>query len=335
MGDSEFALQLVKDVVPEDVAQSLSSPRQTKKMGMLAPEEGLAAFYVRLAEALIEQGAPEKGLIFARMANWLVPTNDAAKLVLARALDLDGSQATARAVRAEIRQQSHYWTRASISEIVQLSADKKHEEALRLAERLVAQRDSKELRQLLGQTQEAAGQLEQARQTFAGLVNSGEASRAAPQRLATYYFSLGTITHKQGQWRAARALLEKGLILDPQNAYISNYLGYSMLERGEDLGKAVEMLRRAYRLAPESAAIADSLGWGLYLTGDYQNAVYYLEKSAKVSGNDLVINEHLGDAYWRAGRKIEARYAWRIAELLAEGEDAARLTNKINIGLDS
>ena len=48
-----------------------------------------------------------------------------------------------------------------------------------------------------------------------------------------------------------------------------------------------------------------------------------------------MINEHLGDAYWRAGRKIEARYAWRIAALLAEGNDAVRLTDKINLGLDS
>ena len=28
---------------------------------------------------------------------------------------------------------------------------------------------------------------------------------------------------------------------------------------------------------------------------------------------DPTINDHLGDAYWQGGRKIEARYQWRRA----------------------
>ena len=335
IGNREFALQLVTDIVPEDIAKLLSSPRPSQKAATLAPEEGIAAIYVRLAEALIEQGAPDKGLILARIASWIAPNNGAAKIVLAKSLDIAGAKNAARSVRAQIDQKSPYWARAAIAEIQQLSSDNRHKEAIALAERVALQRNSPELSFLLGQTLESAGELERAGETFARLIKTSEAARVAPQRLATYYFSLATITHKQGQWREARSLLEKGQVLDPQNAYLSNYLGYTMLEQGEDLSKALEMLRRAYRLAPESAAIADSLGWGLYLTGDYKNAIYYLEKSAKASGNDLVINEHLGDAYWRAGRKIEARYAWRIAALLAEGNDAVRLTDKINLGLDS
>jgi hypothetical protein len=48
-----------------------------------------------------------------------------------------------------------------------------------------------------------------------------------------------------------------------------------------------------------------------------------------------VIVEHLGDAYWQAGRKFQARYTWRAAALLAETDMAARLAAKLRDGLTS
>ena len=48
---------------------------------------------------------------------------------------------------------------------------------------------------------------------------------------------------------------------------------------------------------------------------------------------DAEINEHLGDAYYTAGRRYEARYAWRAALLSAEDEAAERLRAKIDRGL--
>ena len=49
---------------------------------------------------------------------------------------------------------------------------------------------------------------------------------------------------------------------------------------------------------------------------------------------EAAINEHLGDAYWTIGRVYEARYAWRAALLTADDKDKARLTAKIDTGLD-
>ncbi|MDB5683347.1 MAG: repeat-containing protein, partial [Sphingomonas bacterium] len=43
------------------------------------------------------------------------------------------------------------------------------------------------------------------------------------------------------------------------------------------------------------------------------------------------INEHLGDAYWTAGRRFEARYAWRAALVYA---DDAKLTGRIRAKID-
>ena len=48
-----------------------------------------------------------------------------------------------------------------------------------------------------------------------------------------------------------------------------------------------------------------------------------------------VIVEHLGDAYWQAGRRFQARYTWRAAALLAEADMAARIEAKLRDGLSA
>ena len=45
------------------------------------------------------------------------------------------------------------------------------------------------------------------------------------------------------------------------------------------------------------------------------------------------ISEHLGDAYWMSGRRIDARYAWRNALVQSDGDVAERLKAKIDFGL--
>ncbi len=47
---------------------------------------------------------------------------------------------------------------------------------------------------------------------------------------------------------------------------------------------------------------------------------------------DPAINEHLGDAYWAAGRRSEARFLWKAAALAAKGGAAERLAQKIDFG---
>ena len=38
--------------------------------------------------------------------------------------------------------------------------------------------------------------------------------------------------------------------------------------------------------------------------------VFGLERAVELKPQDPVINDHLGDAYWRVGRKLEARFQW-------------------------
>ena len=47
-----------------------------------------------------------------------------------------------------------------------------------------------------------------------------------------------------------------------------------------------------------------------------------------------MINEHLGDAYWRVGREREARFQWRRAlSLEPEADAVAAIEEKLKTGL--
>ena len=49
--------------------------------------------------------------------------------------------------------------------------------------------------------------------------------------------------------------------------------------------------------------MVDSLGWAYYRLGDYKQAVEQLERAVELEPADPDINDHLGDAYWRVGRR--------------------------------
>ena len=138
---------------------------------------------------------------------------------------------------------------------------------------------------------------------------------------------------KSGDWPSARKSLDEARAIDPKNPFVLNYLGYGLLERREEVPLALDYVKTAFTLAPESTAIADSLGWGYFLNGDYARAVSLLETAVKTAGNDVTMNEHLGDAYWLSGRFVDARYAWGVAAQTAIKDDAARLKGKIDLGL--
>jgi Flp pilus assembly protein TadD len=117
--------------------------------------------------------------------------------------------------------------------------------------------------------------------------------------------------------------------LGPDQAVALNYYGYSLIDHGGDLARAVTMLEKANSLAPGQAAIADSLGWAYFRQGDTARALPLLESAGVAAPADAEIAEHLGDVYWAVGRRYEARYAWKAARVVAKPEDAARLDAKI------
>ena len=132
----------------------------------------------------------------------------------------------------------------------------------------------------------------------------------------------------------SEADIQTALKLSPAQPELLNYLGYSWVDRGRNIPDALAMLEKARALRPSDGYIVDSVGWAYYRLGRYDDAATTLGQAVLMVPGDPTINEHFGDALWRAGRKIEARYQWYHA--ITFSDDAAvkaALEQKLKTGL--
>jgi tetratricopeptide (TPR) repeat protein len=135
-------------------------------------------------------------------------------------------------------------------------------------------------------------------------------------------------------WPDAERDLSRALAEDPEEPELLNFLGYAWIDRGENLPRALAMVKKAVSLNPDSGAMVDSLGWAYYRLGDYKSAVEQLESAVVLEAGDAEINDHLGDAYWRVGRKSEAEFQWRrVLTLEPTPKLRAKVEEKIKSGL--
>jgi Flp pilus assembly protein TadD len=165
-------------------------------------------------------------------------------------------------------------------------------------------------------------------------VMNGVIADAKPQPDWRLYYSRGTALERLGRWPEAEADLKSALKQQPNEPELLNYLGYSWIDRGEHLQEALGMVQKAVASDPRSGAMVDSLGWAYYRLGDYKKAVERLEEAVELEAGDPEINNHLGDAYWRVGRKDEAQFQWRRV-LTLKPDDKIKLSaeNKLASGL--
>ena len=149
------------------------------------------------------------------------------------------------------------------------------------------------------------------------------------------HYAKGIALERSGKWDEAEKELLKAYNIK-KHYLVLNYLGYSWLLQGQHIEKALDFIVQAYNQVPSDGSVNDSLGFALYNLGYYDEALPYLEKAAEIYPASAVISSHLGDAYWFAGRKNEARFQWQHALTLKDdsGEIEAKiLKRKIKAGI--
>ena len=148
------------------------------------------------------------------------------------------------------------------------------------------------------------------------------------------FYSRGISYERTKQWNLAENDFMKALELNPDAPYVLNYLGYSWLERGVKLKKALSFIQMAFEIKPNDAYITDSLGWAYYLLGNYEKSIKFLENAIKILPSDPTLNDHLGDVYWKVGRKSEALSQWKRVLLFdPKFELKKKVKYKISYGL--
>lgn len=139
-------------------------------------------------------------------------------------------------------------------------------------------------------------------------------------------FLLGSLLDDMGDRDAALAAMENLLANHPRNAQALNYVGYSLAERGQDLERAIDLLRKADSLSPNQSYIIDSLAWALYKAGQLPEALEQIRRAVRTGEViDPAIWEHYGDIAAAMNLRDEARTAYRKAlEYKPANADALR-----------
>ncbi len=120
----------------------------------------------------------------------------------------------------------------------------------------------------------------------------------------------GVAYERIGEWEKAEKDLLASLEVNPDQAYVLNYLAYSWIEQGIKINKSLSMLEKANKLRSNDPYITDSLGWALFKLERYKEAKEYLQLAVKLLPGDPIVNDHYGDVLWKNGNKIQARYYW-------------------------
>lgn len=324
----------------EGEAPSLAAARARLAAGKPLPgaiataPHGVAELFLRFAADASAAEAPELALTLARLASFLAPDHAAPWLVTAELLAAEERYDAALTALARVARRDALGDDAADLRLRVLSASGQGETAVTEARGQVggSPRSSRAWTRL-GDLLSEVGRHGEAAEAYGRAVDLAVAGVPAAQPEWALWLLKGSALTQAGRWTEGKAALEQAYKLAPDQAVVLNFLGYSQLERRENVAEAEKLIREASRLQPDDAAITDSLGWAHYVKGDVARAIELLERAAAGQPADAAINEHLGDAYYSAGRRYEARYAWQAALLYAEGDVAKRLQAKIDTGL--
>ena len=145
----------------------------------------------------------------------------------------------------------------------------------------------------------------------------------------------GVAFERIGEWTKAENDLLASLKVDPNQAYVINYLAYSWIEKGIKINESLNMLEKANKLRSNDPYITDSLGWALFKLERFKEAKEYLQLAVRLLPADPTINDHFGDVLWKTGNEIQARYYWNYVLKLENTEEELKkiLVEKLIKGL--
>lgn len=326
--------ELAEAALDANPAGSSQSGAQTPNRPLVAsPRAGLAEAFFDLASVVNDPETADLALLYDRFALQLRPHLILARLLMADILGTEKQPERSLSLLAAIPSNAPYYWSARLRMAADLQALGHADRAIVLLRKLSQQYPNRagaaiQLGDVLRQNKRFPEAVEAYDEALARLRTEG-----MPARWSLYY-SRGIALERSGQWKRAEADLLHALKMKPDQPFVLNYLGYTWIDRGEHLQRALKMIEKAVSLRPDDGYIVDSLGWAHYRLGQYKRAVRYLQKAIELVPEDPTINDHLGDAFWQVGREIEARYQWRQAlQFGPEKKEIQPLEEKLARGL--
>ncbi len=311
----------------------MTNPQE--KYRALSADDGVSMVFFDIGSLISQVDNYEVTLYLIQLALYLTPDSSIHKLFLAEVLEAMGQQEMANEVYLSVPRDKDLYRSMQLRLILSLHKMGRFEDAQKELTRLIDEfpnipiyyMTQGDLFRDMQQYQKALDSYELSLQTFK--------LKEDPQ-VAILYFNMGVCYERLNQLDKTDELLQKAVSLNPQNPIYLNYLGYVWIERNKNLSQAIKMIQDAVKQLPDDGNILDSLGWAYYMIGDYQSALPIMEKAVEKEAGNAIINDHLGDLYWRLGRFREARFQWSHARSLKQSNNdflKSKIDEKIEKGL--
>ncbi|WP_159078928.1 tetratricopeptide repeat protein [Orrella marina] len=159
-----------------------------------------------------------------------------------------------------------------------------------------------------------------------------EADNQIPDSVEIKY-ELGMLLERKDDILGMERYLRQVIALDPGYAHAYNALGYTLADRGDRLGEALQLVTQAHQILPDDPYILDSLGWVKYRQGDLEQARRYLEQAYNMRP-ESEIAAHLGEVLWELGQQEAARAIWQEG-LQINSQDPVLIETIQRYGADS
>ena len=332
-GEAIAALDTVLSKAPQ-IAELAAAKRrleagETFKPFVKSPSDAVAEALYRTATELVRKPTATSAVVYARLSTYLNDDLTAAYILIADVYAAQRRFEQAANTLGELNEEGPLSTILVSRQAAYIERlDRRDEAAALLDEEL--ERDPGNI-QIMAELAELSRLME----NFPGAIKLYDRaiSQSADEDWRLFY-GRGIAFEQSGDFVRAEPDLRQALALRPGDALILNYLGYSLLDRGQKVDEAVSLIDQAVNARPNDGYIVDSQGWAAYILGDYERAVTLLERAVSLVPGDPTINDHLGDAYWKAGRYIEARFKWQQVLTLGptKGQEE-RIAEKIDLGL--
>lgn len=336
------AVALLDEVFADALDPQLSDLRARLLAGEALPftlvtsaRDGIAEVYFTIASVLASEAPGPYPLVQARLSHALRPDHDDAALLVASLFEAQERYDLAIESYALVAPDSPIFHAAELGRAEAMVRDDRTEAAIEVLEQL-----SRTHPQIAG-VWNALGDTLRRVDRFADAVGAYDKAieLAGEPKPADWFvwYARGIAEERSDAWDRAEADFRKALELSPDQPAVLNYLGYSYVEKRQNLDEALDMIQRAVAARPESGYIIDSLGWAYFRLGRYEEAVVQMERAVELEAVDAVLNDHLGDVYWAVGRKREAEFQWRRAISFAPAPDLDldRVRRKLEVGLDA
>lgn len=338
-GDREGALKLLRDAEQVMSGRVILSELRRKveageklDTGIHNAREGAAEVLYTLGTAINRGGAEAFARLYLQMSLPLRPNHDATVFQLGDIAAKTNQPQQAIKYYGLVAESSPYKRDAEMQLALNLAEIDQADAAIEHLKTLIKGHDGDNRSYL------ALGGVYAQKEDFA---NAAEIYDQAVERIEKperadwpVFYQRGIAYERLKQWDKAEPNFRQALELFPKQPQVMNYLGYSWVDRGENLEEALAMITEAVELRPQDGYIVDSLGWAYYKLGRYDEAVQELEKAVKLRPEDPTINDHLGDAYWQSGRQLEATFQWNHAiTSKPEPDELINIQNKLKHGV--